>query len=155
MSDIKVRKLTIHSNDKGDLLKGFLKSENQNVDVNEVYISEIKSNHTKAWKKHNSMTSNLIVAYGEIKIVVLKDDESFESQILQSIPFVGQARGGLTAYDLLTNEDLGLLTNIATSPVRRKFDLLRRRVRGGDYSLAPKNSDGQGRADYMKNIKAY
>ena len=85
----------------------------------------------------------------------LKDDESFESQILQSIPFVGQARGGLTAYDLLTNEDLGLLTNIATSPVRRKFDLLRRRVRGGDYSLAPKNSDGQGRADYMKNIKAF
>ena len=82
MSDIKVRKLTIHSNDKGDLLKGFLKSENQNVDVNEVYISEIKFNHTKAWKKHNSMTSNLIVAYGEIKIVVLKDDGSFFSEVI-------------------------------------------------------------------------
>lgn len=82
MSDIKVRKLKIHTNEKGDLLKGFLKSENQNVDVNEVYISEIKSNHTKAWKKHNSMTSNLIVAYGEIKIVVLKEDGSFFSEVI-------------------------------------------------------------------------
>ena len=38
MSEINIRKLSIITNKKGDLLKGFLKSENKNIDVKEVYL---------------------------------------------------------------------------------------------------------------------
>ena len=54
MSEINIRKLSIITNKKGDLLKGFLKSENKNIDVKEVYFSEINPNEIKAWKRHKS-----------------------------------------------------------------------------------------------------
>ena len=52
MSEINIRNLSINTNKKGDILKGFLKSENKNIDVKEVYFSEINPNEIKAWKRH-------------------------------------------------------------------------------------------------------
>ena len=82
MSDIKIRKLSIIENNKGDVLKGFLKSENRDIDIKEVYFSEINPNEIKAWKKHKKMTSNLIAVKGEIKIVIQKKDKSFITEII-------------------------------------------------------------------------
>ncbi len=82
MSDIKIKKLSIIGNNKGDVLKGFLKSENRDIDIKEVYFSEINPNEIKAWKKHKKMTSNLIAVKGEIKIVIQKKDKSFITEII-------------------------------------------------------------------------
>ena len=72
MEEIQIRDLLVIGNKKGDILKGFLKSENLSVDVQEVYFSEIHPNEIKAWKMHKNMTCNLIVVHGEIKIVIQK-----------------------------------------------------------------------------------
>ena len=82
MSEINIRKLSIISNKKGDLLKGFLKSENKNIDVKEVYFSEINPNEIKAWKRHKSMTSNLIVVKGEVKVVIQEIKGKFISEVI-------------------------------------------------------------------------
>ncbi len=41
MDEIKIKNLSVINNEKGDILKGFLKSENKAIDVNEVYFTEI------------------------------------------------------------------------------------------------------------------
>ena len=82
MDEISIKNLSIINNKKGDILKGFLKSDNNNIDVKEVYFSEINPKEIKAWKKHKSMTSNLIAVKGEIKIVVQKKDKSFITEII-------------------------------------------------------------------------
>ena len=38
MKEIKIKNLSIISNKKGDILKGFMKSENLSIDVQEVYL---------------------------------------------------------------------------------------------------------------------
>ncbi|OUW21787.1 MAG: hypothetical protein CBD21_00190 [bacterium TMED161] len=82
MDEISIKNLSIINNKKGDILKGFLKSDNKTINVKEVYFSEINPKQIKAWKKHNKMTSNLIAVKGEIKIVVQKKDKSFVTEII-------------------------------------------------------------------------
>ena len=82
MDEISIKNLSIINNKKGDILKGFLKSDNKTINVKEVYFSEINPNQIKAWKKHKKMTSNLIAVKGEIKIVIQKKDKSFVTEII-------------------------------------------------------------------------
>ncbi len=82
MNEIKIKNLSIISNNKGDILKGFLKSENKEFDVKEVYLSEINPKEIKAWKMHKEMTSNLIAVKGEVKIVIQTIDKNFISEII-------------------------------------------------------------------------
>tara|TARA_Y100000996_G_scaffold377533_1_gene329657 strand:- start:199 stop:609 length:411 start_codon:yes stop_codon:yes gene_type:complete len=82
MDEISIKNLSIIKNKKGDILKGFLKSDNKTINVKEVYFSEINPKQIKAWKKHNKMTSNLIAVKGEIKIVIQKKDKSFVTEII-------------------------------------------------------------------------
>jgi dTDP-4-dehydrorhamnose 3,5-epimerase len=82
MDEISIKNLSIINNKKGDILKGFLKSDNKNINVKEVYFSEINPKQIKAWKKHKKMTSNLIAVKGEIKIVVQRKDKSFITEII-------------------------------------------------------------------------
>ncbi len=82
MEEIQIRDLSVISNKKGDILKGFIKSENLSIDVQEVYFSEIHPNEIKAWKMHKNMTCNLIVVHGEIKIVIQKKDNDFIEKII-------------------------------------------------------------------------
>ena len=49
---------------------------------NELYISNIKKNHIKAWKKHQKMTCNLFVIKGKIKFVILDDNKKFNEIII-------------------------------------------------------------------------
>ena len=82
MSKIQVKKLSIISNNKGDILKGFMKSENTSMEVKEVYFTEINPKEIKAWKMHKSMICNLIVVQGKIKITIQKKDKSFITEVL-------------------------------------------------------------------------
>ena len=50
MKEIKIKNLSVISNKKGDILKGFMKSENLLTDVQEVYFSEIHPKEIKGGK---------------------------------------------------------------------------------------------------------
>ena len=52
MDEIKIKNLSVINNEKGDVLKGFLKSEDETIEVNEVYFTEINPSEIKAWKRH-------------------------------------------------------------------------------------------------------
>ena len=82
MKEIKIKNLSVISNKKGDILKGFMKSENLLTDVQEVYFSEIHPKEIKGWKMHKIITCNLIAVYGKIKIVIQKSENDFITEII-------------------------------------------------------------------------
>ena len=55
---------------RGDLFHIIKKSSAGYIDFGEAYISTIIKNEIKGWKKHHSMTLNLVVPAGEIRIVI-------------------------------------------------------------------------------------
>jgi|TARA_B100001105_G_C22396836_1_gene447153 dTDP-4-dehydrorhamnose 3,5-epimerase len=74
MDGIDTIDLSIYKNEKGNVLKGFLKSQHNDFDVQEVYFSEIVRGEIKGWKKHNEMTCNLVVPKGAVRFVILNQD---------------------------------------------------------------------------------
>ena len=61
------------TNPRGDLFHIIKKSSAGYIDFGEAYISTIIKNEIKGWKKHHSMTLNLVVPVGEIRIVIFDD----------------------------------------------------------------------------------
>ena len=59
------------STDNGDVLHGIKNESIGFVDFGEMYFSEIKFNSIKAWKRHTSITSNILVPIGEVKFVLI------------------------------------------------------------------------------------
>lgn len=57
--------------DNGDVLHGMKNDSIGYVEFGEMYFSEIKFNSIKAWKRHKSITSNILVPIGEVKFVVI------------------------------------------------------------------------------------
>lgn len=55
---------------KGDILHAMKKGDEGFSRFGEAYFSFINKNNIKGWKKHSKMTLNLIVAIGEIELVV-------------------------------------------------------------------------------------
>ena len=70
---IEINELKIIENKNGNILHFLKNNEKSYKGFGEVYISTIKSNSIKAWKKHKKMTCNFIVPKGKIKIVVFDD----------------------------------------------------------------------------------
>lgn len=80
IEDIELNKLKIIENKNGNIFH-FLKSNEKSFKgFGEVYISTIKANSIKAWKKHSKMTCNFIVPIGNIKIVVFDDRKNSPSE---------------------------------------------------------------------------
>ena len=71
--------LEIVSNSKGNVLHGMKKSDPGFINFGEAYFSTIKHGQTKGWNKHNSLTMNLIVPYGEVVIVIFDDRASSQT----------------------------------------------------------------------------
>ena len=67
MTKLILNDLQIFSLKDGDLLHCLKKSDSGYKNFGEVYFSEIKKNHIKAWKRHKQMTLNLVVPVGKIK----------------------------------------------------------------------------------------
>jgi len=59
----------------GDVFHGIKKSDSGYVGFGEAYFSTIEPNAIKAWKRHREMTLNLLVPFGEVRLV-LHDDRS-------------------------------------------------------------------------------
>ena len=70
---IELNRLKIIENKNGNILHFLKCNEKSYKGFGEVYISTIKTNSIKAWKKHIKMTCNFIVPIGKIKIVVFDD----------------------------------------------------------------------------------
>ena len=71
--------LEIVSNSKGNVLHGMKKSDPGFINFGEAYFSTIKHGQTKGWNKHNSLTMNLIVPYGEVVFVIFDDRASSQT----------------------------------------------------------------------------
>ena len=91
-----------------------MKSEDETIEVNEVYFTEINPSEIKAWKRHKTMTCNLIVLRGKIKIVIQKRDKNFLTQILskENYKMITIPPNFWFGFQCLT-EEIGLLVNIS------------------------------------------
>ena len=60
-------------NAKGNILKILNKNEKFFTKFGEAYLSQVKKNYVKAWKKHKKVNLNLTIVYGEVKFVIYDD----------------------------------------------------------------------------------
>jgi dTDP-4-dehydrorhamnose 3,5-epimerase len=68
-----VTPLKIIPHSLGNIFHGMKKSDRGYNGFGEIYLSSIKKNKIKAWKKHKKMTLNLIVIKGKIRFVFYDD----------------------------------------------------------------------------------
>jgi len=71
--------LGVFALDEGDVLHGIKNSDVGFSGFGEAYFSFVKWNKIKAWKRHNSMTLNLVVPVGCILFVIIDDRNTSES----------------------------------------------------------------------------
>ena len=80
---------------KGNLMK-FIDKKNKNFKkFGEVYFSLIKSKSVKAWKMHKKMTLNIAVPIGNVRFVILENNNN---EILK----ISEIKIGQNNYKLLT-----------------------------------------------------
>lgn len=72
---VSIQNLKIINNSKGNIYHVLKKDEINQMDIGEIYLSEIHYNEIKGWKKHHKMFLNLIVPIGDIKFVIFDDRE--------------------------------------------------------------------------------
>lgn len=63
----KEKKIKFILNNKGNIFK-LLKNTNKNINFDEIYISEIKSFKTKAWKFHKKKIQRIYIPTGKVKV---------------------------------------------------------------------------------------
>jgi dTDP-4-dehydrorhamnose 3,5-epimerase len=73
LEGVNVHKLNVINNPKGNIYHILKKNQLQNMEIGEIYISEIFYNEVKGWKKHSEMILNLFVPVGNIKFVIFDD----------------------------------------------------------------------------------
>lgn len=66
----------------GDVLHGMKKSDLGFNEFGEAYFSIVEFNAVKAWKKHLTMTLNLVVPSGEVKFVFLAETGNYREIII-------------------------------------------------------------------------
>ena len=66
----------------GDVLHGMKKIDIGYIEFGEAYFSMVDYKVIKAWKKHLSMTLNLIVPSGEVKFVFITDNGNFREIVI-------------------------------------------------------------------------
>tara|TARA_B100002019_G_C21270871_1_gene602214 strand:+ start:4130 stop:4552 length:423 start_codon:yes stop_codon:yes gene_type:complete len=75
LKKIKVFELKKFKNTKGNVLRGFRKTDKYPGISAEIYFSWINKKAIKGWKLHKKMTMNLIVPVGTIKFVFYEDSK--------------------------------------------------------------------------------
>ena len=73
MDEVVLTPLNIIKTPGGDVLHAMKKNEYGFNEFGEAYFSEIEYKAVKAWKRHRSMTLNLIVPIGVIRFVLFDD----------------------------------------------------------------------------------
>lgn len=112
MDGIILTPLKIINHPKGDIFHAMKKSDTGFDGFGEAYFSTINQNDIKAWKKHSTMTLNLIVPIGRIEFVIFneisKDFYNVELsknnyQRLTIKPNLWLALRGIEKYNVLLN----------------------------------------------------
>jgi len=81
---LKVTPLDIIQTSGGNVMHAMKKSDTGFVQFGEAYFSIIECHAVKAWKRHHSMTLNLVVPVGRVKFVIL-DDRMQDKPELQEV----------------------------------------------------------------------
>ncbi len=76
------KELKIIKNNYGDILHGIKSSESEFKSFGEAYFSKVKYKKIKAWKKHISMTCNLIVPIGKVHFVCVDSSLKYFSETI-------------------------------------------------------------------------
>lgn len=76
MDPIQVFDLKQISVPNGDLFHGLKCTDEGYSEFGEAYFTHIQPNKIKGWKRHNKVTLNLIVIYGEVKFYIFDDTEN-------------------------------------------------------------------------------
>jgi dTDP-4-dehydrorhamnose 3,5-epimerase len=71
-------KCSIFNNPLGNLRHVLIGKNNDNLKIAEVYFSEVNPKSIKAWKFHNTQTQNISVAFGQIRIICVKDNNDYQ-----------------------------------------------------------------------------
>ena len=70
-------KCSVFNNPLGNLRHVLISKKNSNLKISEVYFSEINPKSIKAWKFHKTQTQNISVAFGQVRIICVKDNDSY------------------------------------------------------------------------------
>ena len=70
MDGVIVTSQKIISNPKGDILHALKAGDSGYDGFGEAYFSIVNKNEIKGWKKHNLMTLNILVPFGEVEFVI-------------------------------------------------------------------------------------
>jgi len=105
-----VKNLERISMEAGDIRKYLKLSDSEFSGFGEIYFSYANKNFIKAWKKHNKMTMNITVVYGEIKFVFYVDGnfkelilKGSESKLLTVKPGIWFGFEGIGENNLICN----------------------------------------------------
>ena len=82
LSKIKIIKLKISTNPKGDVLKYLTRKNIYFKKFGEVYFTEIKKNKVKGWNFHKKCWCLLAVPYGKVKFTFAENINSKKKTIL-------------------------------------------------------------------------
>lgn len=75
MSEIIFTPLKKFSDSRGEVRRVMRHSDPGFQGFEEVYVSVIKKNVIKGWKRHNKMTLNFVPLFGSISVAVINSDE--------------------------------------------------------------------------------
>jgi len=98
-------------NEKGDIFHIIKKSSKGFSNFGEAYFTTVKNGEIKGWKKHQKMTLNLAVPFGEVEFVITDKHGSFKNFKLSPenyyrltvSPNLWVAFRGLKDYNLVIN----------------------------------------------------
>lgn len=76
----------------GDVLHGIKKTDNGYYGFGEAYFSWIFAGHIKAWKRHNLMTMNLIVPFGNVRFVFCVQNKEENNNNEYRVEEIGENR---------------------------------------------------------------
>jgi len=82
LSKIKIIKLKISTNPKGDVLKYLTRKNKDFKKFGEVYFTEIKKNKVKGWNFHKKCWCLLAVPYGKVKFTFAENINSKKKTII-------------------------------------------------------------------------
>ena len=82
LNKIKIIKLKISKNPKGDILKYLTRKNKYLKKFGEIYFTEIKKNKTKGWNFHKKCWCLLAVPYGKVKFTFAKNINSKKKIII-------------------------------------------------------------------------
>ena len=118
--DVLLTPLSIIGGASGSVMHGLKASDKSFVGFGEAYFSTVEYGVIKPWKRHLSMTLNLIVPVGAIRFVLVDERGSLDKQLFMDVTLSHLNYYRLTvppkiwvAFQGRSKNDINMLLNIA------------------------------------------